>query len=210
MNRYRVATFATALLLLSCAACGDDKPPRGADALKKACGGILDSAEIKEAQKSDSFDRLYDASASGESHASAAKTLLDDDHAAYACRIAIADAPASGDGGLSIKFTPGLDNLFPEQENHSYSSYKAYKLGSGMQATTESGSADLYFPCRLKGQETPISVTGSLYNSLDLSVEIRFRILFRSTLKMVSLLKCENGIKFPAPETMQPLPLKKS
>jgi hypothetical protein len=210
VSRYRVATLGAALILLACAGCGEDKPPHGADALKSACGGVLDSAMIKEAQKSDNFSRAYDVSKSKESHASAAKTVLDDHRAAYVCRIAIDDAPASGDDALWIKFTPGLDSLFPEEENRSFSSYKAYKLGSGMQATTESGSVDVYFPCKLKDENTPLSVTGSLYNDLDLSVETRFRTLFRSSLKMAKLLKCDNKISFPSPEAMRPLPLKKS
>ncbi|MGW7260986.1 hypothetical protein [Streptomyces sp. NPDC054834] len=210
MSRYRVVTLGATLILLACAGCGEDKPPRGADALKNACGGILDSATVKEAQESDNFSRAYDVSTSKESHASAAKTLLDDNHAAYVCRIAIDDAPASGDDALWIKFTPGLDSLFPEEENRSFSSYKAYKLGSGIQATTESGSADVYFPCKSQDEDAPLPVTGSLYNDLDLSVEARFRTLFRSSLKMAKALKCNNKIRFPSPEKMRPLPLDES
>jgi len=210
VSRYRVATLGGALLVLASAGCGKEKPPHGAAALKKACGGILDSAAIKEAQDSDKFSRAYDESASDESHASAAKILLAEDHAAYVCRITIDDAPASGDDGLWIKFTPGEESLFPEEENRSFSSYKAYKLGSGMQATSEAGSGDVFFPCKLKDQDTPMFLTGTLYNDLDLSVKTRFRILFRSSLKMANLLKCENTISFPSPETMKPLPLDKS
>ncbi|MGW0992902.1 hypothetical protein [Streptomyces sp. NPDC002520] len=210
MSRFRVDILGTALLVIACTGCGENKPLQGAAGLKKACGGILDSAAVKEAKTSEKFSRAYDASTSQESPTAAAKILLAEDHAAYACKIAVDDAPASGSAGLWIKFTPGLESLFPEEENRSFSSYKAYKLGSGMQATTESGSADVYFPCKLRDQDTPLSVTGSLYNDLDLSVKTRFRTLFRSSLHMAKLLKCENKISFPSPEEMKPLPLDKS
>ncbi|MGW2702670.1 hypothetical protein [Streptomyces sp. NPDC001340] len=208
MTRYRLVPVGVALLVFACAACGDQKPPHGADALKEACDGILDSAVIKEARASEKFSRLYDNSKS-QSHAAAAKTLLDDERAAYVCRVGVEGAPASEADGLSIKFTPGLESLFPEGENRSFSSYKAYKLGADMQATTEAGSADVYFPCKLQGEGAPVSVTGSLYNDLDLSVEARLKVLFRSSLKMAKLLKCKNTISFPSPEVMKPLPMDK-
>ncbi|GHA13961.1 hypothetical protein ACFOOM_32875 [Streptomyces echinoruber] len=210
MNRYGIATLGAALLLLSCTGCVDQKPPHGTAALKKACGGILDPTAIKEAQESDNFSRAYDKSTASDSYTAAAKTLLAEDHAAYVCRIAIDDAPPSGADGLWIKFTPGQGSLFSEGQNRSYSSYKAYNLGSGMQATSESGSGDVLFLCKLKDRNTPLSVTGSLYNNLDLSVRTRFRVLFRSSLKMVKLLKCKNEINFPSPESMKPLPLEQS
>lgn len=165
---------------------------------------------IKEAQKSEKFSHVYDATTSGKSHTSAVKTLLTEDHAAYVCQIAIDDDPTPGSGALSIKFTPGEGRLFSEEQTHSMSSYKAYKLGSGIQATIEAESADVYFPCNLKTEDTPLSVTGNIYNDLDLSVQTRFRTLFRSSIKMAKLLKCENKISFPSPTEMKPLPLNKS
>ncbi|WP_344608418.1 hypothetical protein [Streptomyces glaucus] len=161
---------------------------------------------IKEASRSEDFDRIYDASNSEDSHASAAKTLLMEDRVAYVCEVAIEDAPPSGDKALYIKYTPGQPRLFPEEDKHSYSSYKAYDLGPGMQATIEAGRGDVRFPCNIKDRDS-VSVTGTIYNDLDLSRETRFRILFRSSLKMAKLLKCGNEIKFPASETMKPLPM---
>ncbi|MFF4549150.1 hypothetical protein [Streptomyces sp. NPDC001435] len=209
MRRYQIAILPAALIVIACAGCGDDKPPHGSAALKEACGAVLDSTTIKEAQRSENFSRLYDATASADSHSSAAKTLLTKDHAAYVCQIALDDDPTPGSAGLSIKFTPGQGRLFSEEQKYSMTSYKAYKLGSGMQATTEAGSADVYFPCKLEDEDTPLYVTGNIYNDLDLSVQSRFRVLFRSSLKMAKLLKCENKISFPSTESMKPLPLDK-
>ncbi|WP_030816825.1 hypothetical protein [Streptomyces sp. NRRL F-2799] len=208
MKRLRLATLGVALTLLTSAGCGTDSAPHGADALKTACDGIIDSGTIDEARTSSDFDDLHAASTST-SHASAAKTLLDEDRAAYACRISRSDSSESRSDALYIKFTPGLNRLFPEDQKQSYSSYRAYKLGSGVQATMEAGSADVYYPCNAKGKDSPFSVTGSFYSTLDLRPETRFRTLFRSSQKMSKLLKCENDIKFPDPATMKYLPLQK-
>jgi hypothetical protein len=207
VDRHRGTLAAAALLTLVCAACGSD-PDNGADALKKACGGVLDSATIKEASENERFSRLHDVSKS-EPYALAAKTILEEDHAAYVCEVAIRDAPVGGGKGLSIEFSPGQRSLFPEHEERSFSGYRAYKLGSDMQATTESGSASVYFHCKVKGREDSLTVTGEMNNELDLSVDTRFRVLFRSSEKMVKLLKCANSIDFPAPETMKPFPMDK-
>ncbi|MET8690934.1 hypothetical protein ACFTT0_25025 [Streptomyces bauhiniae] len=163
---------------------------------------------IDEARTSSDFDDLHVA-AKSTSHASAAKTLLDEDHAAYACRISRSDSSDSRSDALYIKFTPGLNSLFPEEQEQSYSSHRAYKLGNGMQATMEAGSADVYYPCKVKGTDSPFSVTGSFYSTLDLRPETRFRTLFRSSQEMSKLLNCENDIKFPDPATMKYLPLQK-
>ncbi|MGW4221837.1 hypothetical protein ACWEG1_00090 [Streptomyces bauhiniae] len=208
MKRLRVATLGVALTLLTSAGCGADSSPHGADALKTACDGIIDSGAINEARTSSDFDDLHVA-AKSTSHASAAKTLLDEDHAAYACRISRSDSPESRSDAVSIKFTPGLNSLFPEDQEQSYSSYTAYKLGNGMQATMEAGSADVYYPCKVKGKDSSFSVTGSFYSTLDLRPETRFRTLFRSSQEMSKLLKCENNIDFPDPATMKYLPLQK-
>ncbi|WP_158709365.1 MULTISPECIES: hypothetical protein [unclassified Streptomyces] len=208
MIQHRALLAGGMLVLLACTGCGGDESAHGGDALKHACDGVLDSAAIKEASKSDKFSRLHDVSKS-ESHASAAKTLIKEDHAAFVCDIGIDDAPPGGNHGLSIKFAPNVGHLFSEEENKSYSSYKAYKLGGGSQATIESGSADVYFTCKRSDTTDPMTVTGTLVNDLDLSEEARLRIIFRSSLKMVKLLKCANAIKFPAPETMKPLPMDK-
>jgi hypothetical protein len=208
VNGKHLLLAGVAVLALTCAGCGDDAPAHGADALKDACGGVLDSAMIKESSNSDKFDRLRDTSKS-ESHESAAKTLLEEDHAAYVCEISIDDAPVGGDRGLSLKYIPDGGHLFPENEKRSFSGYKAYALNDGMQALTESGSASVYFPCEVQDREDPVTVTGELDNSLDLSVNTQFRVLFSSSKRMVKLLKCTNPIKFPAPETMKPFPMKK-
>ncbi|MGC4994892.1 hypothetical protein [Streptomyces sp. DT195] len=209
MKRVSSVTLAVALLILVSTGCGDEGSPRGAEALKTACSGIIDSSTINEARKSADFDDLHVASSSV-SHASAAKTLLAQDHAAYTCRISRSDSPESRSDALWIKFTPGLDRLFPEEQDQSYTSYRAYKLGNGMQATMEAGSADVYFICQARNGDPGFSVTGSLYSTLELSPESRFRALFHSSRKMTKLLKCENEIKFPDPVTMKYLPLKKN
>jgi hypothetical protein len=209
VNRNHLLVAGAAVLTLTCAGCGDDAPAHGADALKNACDGTLDSATIKEAGNNDDFDRLYDTSKS-ESHESAAKALLGEGHAAYVCEISIDDAPVGGNRGLSIKYTPGQGSLFPENEERSFSGYKAYKLGSGTQATTESGSASIYFHCKVQDRGDSFTVTGEMDNDLDFSVDTRFRVLFRSSKKMVKLLGCTNAIDFPAPETMKPFPMDKS
>ncbi|MER8028049.1 hypothetical protein ABTZ78_03590 [Streptomyces bauhiniae] len=208
MKRLRVAILGVALTLLTSAGCGAESSPHGADALKTACDGIIGSSTIDEARTSSDFDDLHVASTST-SHANAAKTLLDEDHAAYACRISRNDSSESRSDALYIKFTPGLNHLFPEDQEQSYSSYRAYRLGNGMQATMEAGSADVYFSCRAKGKDSPVSVTGSFYSTLDLRPETRFRTLFRSSQEMSKLLKCENKINFPDPATMKYLPLQK-
>jgi hypothetical protein len=208
MSQHRTLLVGGLFVLLTCTGCGGDESAHGGDALKHACDGVLDSAAIKEASKSDKFSRLHDVSKS-ESHASAAKTLIKDNHAAFVCDIAIDDAPPGGDHGLSIAFTPNVGHLFSEEENKSYSSYKAYKLGEGSQATIESGSADVYFTCKRSDTADPMTVTGTLINDLDLSEETRLRVLFRSSMEMVKLLKCTNTLKFPAPETIKPLPMDK-
>ncbi|MGW5048897.1 hypothetical protein [Streptomyces griseoluteus] len=207
MKRIRGATLGIALTLLTSAGCGADSSPHGADALKTACDGIIDADAIDEARVSSDFDDLHVA-AKSTSHASAAKTLLDEDHAAYACRISRSDSPESRSDALYIKFTPGLNSLFPKDQQQSYSTYRAYKLGNGIQATMEAGSADVYYLCKTKGRDSSLSVTGSFYSTLDLRPETRFRTLFRSSQKMSKLLKCENDIKFPDPATMKYLPLK--
>ncbi|RZU44814.1 hypothetical protein EV284_2290 [Streptomyces sp. BK022] len=208
MKRLRVATLGITLTLLTSAGCGADSSPHGAEALKTACDGIIDSSAINEARTSSDFDDLH-VSAKSTSHASAAKALLDEDHAAYACRISRSNSPELRSDALYIKFTPGLKSLFPEDQEQSYSSYRAYKLGNGMQATMEAGSADVYYPCQTKNRDSSFSVTGSFFSTLDLSPETRFRTLFRSSEKMSELLKCENDIKFPDPATMKYLPLQK-
>ncbi|MFJ6908541.1 hypothetical protein [Streptomyces griseoluteus] len=208
MKRFRGAILGIALTLLTSAGCGADSSPHGADALKTACDGIIDSSAIDEARTSSDFGDLHVA-AKSTSHASAAKTLLDEDHAAYACRISRSGSPESRSDALYVKFTPGLNSLFPEDQEQSYSSYRAYKLGNGIQATMEAGSADVYYLCRTKGRDSSFSVTGSFYSTLDLRAETRFRTLFRSSQKMSELLNCENDIKFPDPATMKYLPLQK-
>ncbi|MFF9395215.1 hypothetical protein [Streptomyces griseoluteus] len=208
MKRLRVATLGITLTLLTSAGCGADSSPHGAEALKTACDGIIDSSAIDEARTSSDFNDLHVA-AKSTSHASAAKTLRDEDHAAYACRISRSDSPESRSDALYIKFMPGLKSLFPEDQEQSYSSYRAYKLGNGIQATMEAGSADVYYPCKTEDRDSSFSVTGSFYSTLDLRPETRFRTLFRSSEKMSKLLKCENDIKFPDPATMKYLPLQK-
>lgn len=207
-SRYHILTFGLTLVALACTSCGEETP-HGAAAMEKACDGVLDAATIKEAKGSTLFERVYDDTASGDSPGSAAKALLSDDRAAYVCQLAFADMPDSGKDALWIKFTPGEAPLFPEKENRSFGSYKAYKLGSGMQGTTESGRGDVYFLCHPQEGDAPLSVTASLYNDLEFSTETRFRILFQSSKKMASLLNCKNEIQFPSPETLRPLPLEK-
>lgn len=199
-------TLITPLILLCCVGCGEDEPPRGAAAVKDACEGILDEATVKEAAKNDKFHRTYNATGSGESHAAAAKTIVDEDHSAYVCRLAVADAAKTGDDALWVKFTPNLGHLFPEEETRSHGYFKAYKLGPGLQAAIKSTGTDVYFPCNQANRSVPISVTGTLYSDMDLSIESRFRVIFRSATKMVHLLKCTNDIGFPSPDTMKPLP----
>lgn len=136
--------------------------------------------------------------------------MLDEDHAAYACLIDDKDSSKTDSGALSIKFIPGLGPLFSLDETQSYSGYKAYKLGNGMQATIESDSASVYFQCESKDRMRPLSVTGTIYSDFYISFEARFRPLFRSSLKVAKILKCENEIKFPDPAKMKYLPLKKN
>ncbi|MFG3122008.1 hypothetical protein ACGFYO_08395 [Streptomyces sp. NPDC048201] len=209
MKRVGSITLGVALFLLVSTGCGKEGSPHGAEALKTACGDIIDSRTINEARKSADFDDLHVASSSV-SHASAAKTLLSQDHAAYTCRISRSDSPESRSDALWVKFTPGLNRLFPEEQDQSYTSYRAYKLGNGMQATMEAGSADVYFMCQAQNGDPDLSVTGSFYTTLELSTESRFRTLFSSSRKMVQLLKCENEIEFPDPAKMKYLPLKKN
>ncbi|GHF24338.1 hypothetical protein E5082_05325 [Streptomyces griseoluteus] len=208
MSRYSLRAVGAALVVVLCAGCGGNEKPHGEAALKSACEGVFDDGLINEARKSDDFNDLHVASGT-RSHAAAVKTMLDEDHAAYACILDDKDSSDSDAGALSIKFTPGMRTLFPEDQNRSYGAYKAYKLGNGMQATIEAGGADVYFECESKDRMRPLTVTGTFHNDFDLSSEARFRPLFRSSLKVAKLLKCENNIKFPDPATMKYLPLQK-
>ncbi|MGA5650040.1 hypothetical protein ACPCI1_00090 [Streptomyces seoulensis] len=198
-----------ALVTLACAGCGGgDAKPQGEEALKTACEGVLDPGTINEARKSEDFDSLHVASGP-RSHAAAVKSLTDEGHSAYVCLLDDQNSSTSEAGALSIKFSPDQGRLFPEDETRSYSAFRAYKLTNGMQAITESGGADVYFPCDLSDRPRPLYVTGSFQSELDLSTQARFRTLFQSSRKMVTLLKCENDIKFPDPATMNSLPLHK-
>ncbi|MFI8350453.1 hypothetical protein [Streptomyces sp. NPDC085596] len=198
-----------ALVALACTGCGGDTKLHGEAALKGACEGVFDSGTINEARKSEEFDSLHVASGP-RSHAAAVKSLTGKRHAAYVCLLDDKDSSKYESGALSIKFSPGQGGLFPEDETRSYSTYKAYKLGNGMQATTESGGADVYFPCDSSDRFRPLFVTGTFQSDLDLSNQAKFRTLFQSSRKMVKLLKCENEIKFPDPAKMKYLPLKKN
>jgi hypothetical protein len=209
MMRKRTLLAGGLLLLLTSTGCGGDEQEGGDEVLRKACDGVVDAATIKEASKSERYDRLHDTSDS-ESHAAAAKTLINENHGAFVCDISIKDAPSGGNHGFSIAFTPNTEPLFSEGETRSYSAYKVYKIGGGVQATTESGSADVYFSCERTQAEDPMTVTGTLHNNLDLSPKARFRVLFRSSTKMVKLLGCTNTIALPDPSSMQPLPMGKN
>ncbi|MGW5335620.1 hypothetical protein [Streptomyces bauhiniae] len=209
MTRSGVVALGMALVALACAGCGGgDTKPRGEAALKSGCEGVFDPATIKEARKSEDFDSLHVASGP-RSHAAAAKSMTEKNHAAYVCLLDDQDSSTSESGALSIKYSPNQGRLFPEDETRSYSTFKAYKLGNGMQAITESGGADVYFRCELSDRLRPFYVTGAFQSDVDLSSQAKFRTLFRSSRKMVKLLKCENDIKFPDPATMKYLPLQK-
>ncbi|MEU6387507.1 hypothetical protein ABZ847_28565 [Streptomyces bauhiniae] len=198
-----------ALVALACAGCGGgEAQPQGEMALKTACEGVFDPGTINEARKSEDFDSLHIASGP-RSHAAAAKSLTEKRHSAYVCLLDDQDSSTSEGGALSIKFSPDQGRLFPEDETRSYGAFKVYKLTNGMQATTESGGADVYFPCDLPDRSRPLYVTGYFQSDLDLSTQARFRMLFQSSRKMVAILKCENDIKFPAPATMNSLPFQK-
>lgn len=204
--RYRMPALIAALTILPCVGCTEDESPRGAVAMKESCEGILDETAVKEAAKKDKFERIYEVTAPEESHAAAAEAVSAEDHAAYVCRLAFADAADTSDDALWLRFTPNLSRLFPEGENRSRGYFKAYKLNSGMQAAIRSTSTDIYFFCDRKDQRTPFSVTGTLYNDLNLSTKTRFAVIFRSAVKLIHSLKCTNEIKFPSPNTMKPLP----
>ncbi len=209
MTRSGVVALGMALIALACAGCGGgDAEPRGEAALKKACEGVFDAATINEARKSEDFDSLHVAGGP-RSHAAAAKSMTEKRHAAYVCLLDDQNSSKSESGALSITYSPNRGRLFPEDQNQSYSAFKAYKLGNGMQAITEYGGADVYFQCELSDHLRPFYVTGSFQSDLDLSSQAKFRILFQSSRKMVKLLKCENDIKFPDPATMKYLPLQK-
>lgn len=212
MTRSGVITLGMALVTLACAGCGaGDAKPHGEAALKSACEGVFDTGTINEARKSEDFDSLNVASGP-RSHAAAVESLTEKRHAAYVCLLDNQDyqnSSTSEAGALSIKFSPDQGRLFPEDETRSYSSYKVYKLANGMQAITESGGADVYFQCDLSDRLRPLYVTGAFQSDLDLSSQAKFRTLFRSSRKMLALLKCENNIKFPDPTTMKSLPLQK-
>ncbi|MFD8261344.1 hypothetical protein ACFV19_20945 [Streptomyces griseoluteus] len=135
--------------------------------------------------------------------------MLGKDHAAYACIIDDEDSSETDSGALSIKFIPGLGPLFSPEETRSYSGYKAYKLGNGMQATIVGDGAEVYFQCELKDRQRPLSVTGNIDSGFYMSFEARFQPLFRSSLKVARSLGCENDINFPNPTKMKPLPLRK-
>ncbi|MFF0712650.1 hypothetical protein ACWEVM_30535 [Streptomyces bauhiniae] len=209
MTRAGVVTLGMALVALACTGCGGgDAKPHGEAALKSACEGVFDPGTINEARKSEDFDGLHVASGA-RSHAAAAKSLTEKRHAAYVCLLDDQDSSTSESGALSIKFSPNQGRLFPEDETRSYSSFKAYKLGNGMQAITESGGADVYFRCDLSDRLRPLYVTGAFQSDLELSSQAKFRTLFQSSRKMVALLKCDNRINFPDPATMKYLPLQK-
>ncbi|WP_369193419.1 hypothetical protein [Streptomyces djakartensis] len=200
------SAFALAILAATCVGCGEDGSPHGRAAVEQACDGVVDSAAIREAERNDRFEQLFvKGPASGDSHSKAAQELISTEQAAYACELSIDDT-TGWDKGLSIKFIPGPERLFPERENRSFDSYKAYKLGSGIQATSESGLAAVFFPCQRRDDEQPNYITGTFFNDLDLTVQTQFRVLFRSSAKMIKLLKCENEIQFPAPDAMKALP----
>lgn len=206
MMRYRILASIATVIAMSCTGCGEDEPPRGAAAMNGACDGVLDGEVVKQAKRSNDFSRIYNSSASEESHAAASKTMLTEDHVVYVCRLVVDDGSKSGNDALWIRFTPGLDPLFPGEQDRSYGFFDAYKLGSGMQATNKSRSTDIFFPCVRNEQSAPLSVTGTLFNDLNISTEVRFRTLFNSAAKMAHFLKCTNTIKFPPPEAMKPLP----
>ncbi|MBV1945439.1 hypothetical protein [Streptomyces sp. BV129] len=209
MSRRILFALGAALAVLACAGCGGDDKPHGEAALKNACEGVFDNGMIAEARKSDDFEELHVADGS-RSHASAVKTMLDEDHAAYTCILDDKDSSESDSGALSIKFTPGLGPLFSPDETRSYAGYKASKLGNGIQANIEPESAIVYFQCESKDRMRPLSVTGTFSSDFSLSSEARFRPLFHSSLKVAKLLKCENEIKFPDPATIKYLPPRKN
>ncbi|WP_329015779.1 hypothetical protein [Streptomyces sp. NBC_01601] len=168
MTRYSLGMACMALVALACTGCGGETKPHGEAALKGACGGVFDSGTINEARKSDSFDDLHVADVP-RSHASAVKTMLDEDHAAYACIVDDKDSSKSDSGALSIKFIPGLGPLFSPGETQSYGGYKSSKLGNGMQAIIEPESASVYFQCESKDRMRPLSVTATFYSDFPLT-----------------------------------------
>ncbi|MFC9925034.1 hypothetical protein [Streptomyces sp. NPDC127190] len=206
-TKYGACSATAMLLAMVCAACGSDGPSHGAAALKNSCDGVVDAEAIKEARHSENFSRAYDASTTKQSHASAARAVAEETHAAYVCQVRIDGASPSAKNALSIKFEPALQPLFPERQKNSYPSYSAYKLGYGMQATSGAGEADVFFTCQRTGENKPLLVTGILLNDLDLSENTQFRIIFHSAEKMTKLLKCTNKIAFPSAVSMKPLPL---
>lgn len=209
MSRHILLTLGAALAVLACTGCGGDAEPRGEAALKGACEGVFDTKMIAEARKSDGFDDLHVADGP-RSHDSAVKTMLTEDHAAYACIVDDKNSSESDSGALSIKFIPGLGPLFSPSETESYGGYRSSKLGNGIQAIIEPESASVYFQCESKDRMRPLSITATFYSDFSLSSAARFRPLFRSSLKVAKILKCENEIKFPDPAKMKYLPLKKN
>lgn len=207
MMRHRAfAAAGIAIVAAMCVGCGGNEAPHGRAAVEEACDGVIDSAAIAEAERSDRFEQLFaQGAASDDSHSKAAQELMSKNRTAYACELNI-DNTTGWDKGLSIKFTPGPEHLFPENENRSFDSYKAYRLGSGIQATSEAGRVAVFFPCQRQGRADSVHITGTFFNDLDLTVRTQFRVLFRSTTKMIGLLKCKNDIRFPAPQAMKALP----
>ncbi|BDH07433.1 hypothetical protein [Streptomyces seoulensis] len=208
MSRHILLALGAALAVLACAGCGVETKPYGEAALKDACEGVLDTKMIAEARKSDNFGDLHVADGT-RSHASAVKTMLEEDHAAYACIVDDKSSSKSDSGALSIKFIPGLGPLFSPDETQSYGGYRSSKLGNGMQAIIEPESASVNFQCASKDWMRPLSVTGKFYSDFPLSSRARFQPLFQSSLKVAKILKCQNAIQFPDPAEMKYLPPKK-
>ncbi|WP_369193418.1 hypothetical protein [Streptomyces djakartensis] len=186
-------------------ACNDDGTPQGKDAIQESCDSVLDDSAIRQAEKSEYFASLYVEDRDHQlSYPAAARAVLNEDQSAFACRLTIGDS-GGRNKGFYVKFTPGRERLFDETAKRSYSSFRAYSLGAKMQATVESESADVVFPCELEDSRR-LYVTSSLYERLDLSTDARLRTLFRSSSNMIRHLQCKNVIKFPKPETMKPFP----
>ncbi|MEV7196113.1 hypothetical protein AB0N81_30570 [Streptomyces sp. NPDC093510] len=205
MKRSSAGSIAALILLFPVACTADDEPLHGAAALKSACSGVFDAGSIKEAKKSTKIDQVR--ADRQEDYPAAARALVDEKRMVKVCSIPFEGDPADGSSAFRIQFHVGDEPLFPRNEKRSTSGYRAYGLKSGLQATSESGSSDVFFPCTPKGSISSVDVTASLYNDLDLVEQTRFRILFRSTEKMIAALKCKNEVTLPRPESMRPFPV---
>ncbi|MEU1118308.1 MULTISPECIES: hypothetical protein [unclassified Streptomyces] len=198
-------------LLFFLGACSDADPaPRGIAALQSSCTGVLAAGPLKEAGRSEKIEKVRVPSGHTKSYSSAARTLLRKQRTAEVCNVPFSDDArlSPGSPALRIQFDTGDAPLFPRNEQRSTSGYTAYGLASGMQATSEAQSSDILFSCTPKGYDSPVEVTGNLYDDLDLSERSRFRTLFRASEKMIRALKCGNKIALPNPDKMRPFPKK--